>query len=114
MAWKLAQSDKTEAIYCLPGNAGTAREHKCSNVPGIAASDHGKVLAHPHPAFALSLADMHRNVCCAAFRLVSAKCDNTSAEAGTSGTEEMASSALLSAEFVVCRCRCWRGARSNQ
>ncbi len=49
VAWKLAQSDKTEAIYCLPGNAGTAREQKCSNVPAIAASDHAKVLLVHHP-----------------------------------------------------------------
>jgi phosphoribosylamine--glycine ligase len=32
LAWKLAQSDKTEKIFAAPGNGGTAGEAKCSNV----------------------------------------------------------------------------------
>ncbi|ADL51364.1 phosphoribosylamine/glycine ligase [Clostridium cellulovorans 743B] len=32
LAWKLAQSDKVNKIYCAPGNGGTAIENKCVNV----------------------------------------------------------------------------------
>jgi phosphoribosylamine--glycine ligase len=32
LAWKLAQSPRVEAVIVAPGNAGTAREHKCRNV----------------------------------------------------------------------------------
>ena len=32
LAWKAAQSDKTETIYVAPGNAGTANEHGIENV----------------------------------------------------------------------------------
>jgi phosphoribosylamine--glycine ligase len=32
IAWKLAQSDKTEKIYVAPGNGGTACENKCENL----------------------------------------------------------------------------------
>ncbi|WP_461205825.1 phosphoribosylamine--glycine ligase [Clostridium sp. DL1XJH146] len=31
-AWKIAQSDKVEKIYCAPGNGGMAMEEKCENV----------------------------------------------------------------------------------
>ena len=32
IAWKLAQSQRVAEIYCAPGNGGTARAPKCSNV----------------------------------------------------------------------------------
>ena len=32
MAWKLAQSDRVEKIYVIPGNGGTATEEKTANV----------------------------------------------------------------------------------
>jgi phosphoribosylamine--glycine ligase len=32
LAWKIAQSPKVEAVYVAPGNAGTAAEHKVSNI----------------------------------------------------------------------------------
>ena len=38
LAWKLAQSPRVAEVIVAPGNAGTAREHKCSNAP-IAATD---------------------------------------------------------------------------
>ena len=38
LAWKMAQSTRVERVYVAPGNAGTAREAKCENVP-IAAED---------------------------------------------------------------------------
>ena len=33
IAWSLAQSDHVEAIYCAPGNGGTASAPKCENLP---------------------------------------------------------------------------------
>ncbi|MDR1240246.1 MAG: phosphoribosylamine--glycine ligase [Treponema sp.] len=33
MVWKLAQSEKVEALYAAPGNGGTAGEKKCVNIP---------------------------------------------------------------------------------
>ncbi|RMD69319.1 MAG: phosphoribosylamine--glycine ligase, partial [Gammaproteobacteria bacterium] len=33
MAWKAAQSQRVKAVFVAPGNAGTAREAKCRNVP---------------------------------------------------------------------------------
>ena len=33
LAWKLQQSRFIENIYVAPGNAGTALEHKCKNIP---------------------------------------------------------------------------------
>jgi len=38
LAWKTAQSARVRKVYVAPGNAGTAREHKCENV-AIAAED---------------------------------------------------------------------------
>ncbi|KFN42419.1 phosphoribosylamine--glycine ligase [Arenimonas oryziterrae] len=38
LAWKLAQSARVSEVLVAPGNAGTAREHKCRNLD-IAASD---------------------------------------------------------------------------
>ncbi len=32
LAWKVAQSPKTERVFIAPGNAGSARENKCENV----------------------------------------------------------------------------------
>lgn len=32
IAWKVAQNDSVEKIYCAPGNGGTAIEKKCENV----------------------------------------------------------------------------------
>nr|WP_241244220.1 phosphoribosylamine--glycine ligase [Marinitoga sp. 38H-ov] len=32
LAWKLAQSNKIDKIYCVPGNGGTANEKKCINI----------------------------------------------------------------------------------
>ena len=32
IAWKVAQSPKTEKIYCAPGNAGIARMAECVNI----------------------------------------------------------------------------------
>ena len=29
IAWKLAQSEEVEEVYCVPGNGGTAFENKC-------------------------------------------------------------------------------------
>ena len=33
IAWKIAQNDRVERIYCAPGNGGTVIEAKCENVP---------------------------------------------------------------------------------
>ena len=33
LVWKLARSEKVEALYAAPGNGGTAGEDKCRNVP---------------------------------------------------------------------------------
>jgi phosphoribosylamine--glycine ligase len=33
VAWKLAQSERVERVYVIPGNGGTAGEAKCENVP---------------------------------------------------------------------------------
>jgi phosphoribosylamine--glycine ligase len=38
MAWKCAQSARVDHVFVAPGNAGTAAEHRVSNVP-IAATD---------------------------------------------------------------------------
>jgi phosphoribosylamine--glycine ligase len=38
LAWKLAQSARVREVLLAPGNAGTAREAKCRNVP-VAATD---------------------------------------------------------------------------
>ena len=38
LAWKAAQSDKVAKVYVAPGNAGTAAENKCENLP-IASGD---------------------------------------------------------------------------
>ncbi|MBX6421214.1 MAG: phosphoribosylamine--glycine ligase, partial [Nevskia sp.] len=38
LAWKLAQSPRVTEVLVAPGNAGTAREPKCRNVP-VAAED---------------------------------------------------------------------------
>jgi phosphoribosylamine--glycine ligase len=38
LAWKLAQSPRAATVYVAPGNAGTAREPRCENVP-IGADD---------------------------------------------------------------------------
>jgi phosphoribosylamine--glycine ligase len=38
LAWKLAQSARVREVLVAPGNAGTAREAKCRNVP-VAATD---------------------------------------------------------------------------
>ena len=32
LAWKLAQSDLVKQIFVVPGNGGTAKEAKCTNV----------------------------------------------------------------------------------
>ncbi|MEM7772685.1 MAG: phosphoribosylamine--glycine ligase [Cyanobacteria bacterium P01_A01_bin.37] len=32
IAWKLTQSDRIDHVYCVPGNGGTARTPKCSNI----------------------------------------------------------------------------------
>ena len=32
LAWKAAQSEQVEQVYVAPGNAGTSREHKLSNI----------------------------------------------------------------------------------
>ena len=39
LAWKLAQSPRVAAVLVAPGNAGTAREDKCRNVPDVGATD---------------------------------------------------------------------------
>lgn len=41
LAWKLSQSDKIEQIFVAPGNAGTARERRCSNLSIPATDLHG-------------------------------------------------------------------------
>ena len=38
LAWKLAQSPRVHEVVVAPGNAGTAREPKCSNV-AVSATD---------------------------------------------------------------------------
>src|SRR5262245_23414137 len=38
LAWKIAQSPRVDAVIVAPGNAGTALEAKCRNVP-VAATD---------------------------------------------------------------------------
>jgi phosphoribosylamine--glycine ligase len=32
IAWKLAQSSRIRQVYCVPGNGGTAKTEKCSNI----------------------------------------------------------------------------------
>jgi phosphoribosylamine---glycine ligase len=44
LAWKLAQSPRVARVLVAPGNAGTAREPKCSNLP-VAADDLPGLLA---------------------------------------------------------------------
>ncbi len=44
LAWKVAQSPKVEHVYVAPGNAGTARETRVSNV-AIGVEDIGALLA---------------------------------------------------------------------
>ncbi len=44
LAWKLAQSSKVSDVFVAPGNAGTAGEPKCTNVP-IQADDIPALLA---------------------------------------------------------------------
>ncbi|MEO5628399.1 MAG: phosphoribosylamine--glycine ligase, partial [Thermomonas sp.] len=44
LAWKLAQSPRVAEVIVAPGNAGTAREHKCRNV-AIKATDIDGLLA---------------------------------------------------------------------
>lgn len=38
LAWKIAQSPNVDAVYCAPGNGGTALEPKCSNA-AVSAED---------------------------------------------------------------------------
>jgi len=33
LAWKLAQSERVQTVYVAPGNGGTAKDHRLSNVP---------------------------------------------------------------------------------
>ncbi len=47
LAWKAAQSHRATQVYVAPGNAGTAREPKCANVP-IAADDIDGLLHFAH------------------------------------------------------------------
>jgi phosphoribosylamine---glycine ligase len=44
LAWKLAQSPRVREVLVAPGNAGTAREARCRNVP-VAAEDIDALLA---------------------------------------------------------------------
>ncbi len=39
LAWKLAQSPGIQRVLVSPGNAGTAGEHECLNVPGASVAD---------------------------------------------------------------------------
>ncbi len=39
LAWKFAQDAQVTQIYIAPGNAGTAREHKCENIALTAVSE---------------------------------------------------------------------------
>ena len=39
LAWKLAQSERVQKVFVAPGNAGTAREPGCENVPLTAFPD---------------------------------------------------------------------------
>ncbi|MGH8073369.1 MAG: phosphoribosylamine--glycine ligase [Lysobacter sp.] len=39
LAWKLAQSPRVSEVLVAPGNAGTATEDKCRNVPTVKADD---------------------------------------------------------------------------
>lgn len=32
ISWKLAQDDRVETVFCIPGNGGTAQEEKCQNL----------------------------------------------------------------------------------
>ncbi len=45
LAWKLAESKKVSHVFVAPGNGGTAKEAKCSNVPFIDNQDAWKELA---------------------------------------------------------------------
>lgn len=45
LAWKLAESKKVSHVFVAPGNGGTAKEAKCSNVPFIDNQDAWKKLA---------------------------------------------------------------------
>ena len=45
LAWKLAQSPRVDEVLVAPGNAGTAHEDKCRNVPSVKATDIDALLA---------------------------------------------------------------------
>lgn len=45
LAWKLAQSSRVEAVFVAPGNAGTALEHKVTNV-ALSVSDLDALVAY--------------------------------------------------------------------
>ncbi|MFO1474031.1 MAG: phosphoribosylamine--glycine ligase [Lysobacterales bacterium] len=45
LAWKLAQSPRVDEVLVAPGNAGTAHEDKCRNVPTVKATDIDALLA---------------------------------------------------------------------
>lgn len=51
IAWKIAQSEKVETVVCVPGNGGTANEHKCKNVE-IKKCDYIKDGENPYVAIA--------------------------------------------------------------
>ena len=43
LAWKLAQSPRCEALFCAPGNPGTAAEAGVTNVADLDTEDHDAV-----------------------------------------------------------------------
>lgn len=43
LVWKTAQSKAVDEVFCAPGNAGTAQEPKCQNIP-ISASETARLI----------------------------------------------------------------------
>ena len=43
LAWKLAQSQRCETLYCAPGNPGITAESKVQSVASLDISDHAAV-----------------------------------------------------------------------
>lgn len=55
LAWKLAQSPRVQRVYVAPGNAGTAQEPKCVNLPVNVLDIPGLVAAAREHALDLSI-----------------------------------------------------------
>jgi phosphoribosylamine--glycine ligase/phosphoribosylformylglycinamidine cyclo-ligase len=48
LSWKLSQSDHVEAIFCVPGNAGTGQLPKTTNIKHLNESDLVDIIQYAH------------------------------------------------------------------